>query len=258
MLEIRRLAKSFGELRVLSDFSLRVNKGEVIAVVGPSGSGKTTLLRCVNQLERPDAGEVWLDGELVGQRPRSGNLVPQSERVVRHHRAEMGMVFQEFNLFPHLTALENVTEAPMAVRGLDRIDAISQAEALLERVGLSDKANVYPSKLSGGQQQRVAIARALAMNPKVMLFDEPTSALDPELIGEVLVVMQDLVSDGVTMLIVSHELSFVREAAAHVVFMDEGMIVEAGPPDEVLETPREIRTQAFLRRLLGNEAGEVD
>jgi polar amino acid transport system ATP-binding protein len=250
MVELRQVSKSFAKRVVLRQVSLRIATGEVVAVIGPSGSGKTTLLRCINHLERPDSGEVWLDGELVGQRPSRGRLVPESDSGLRAHRAELAMVFQQFNLFPHFTALQNVIEAPMAVRKLSRAEAVERARALLAKVGLADRETSYPSQLSGGQQQRVAIARALAMQPKLMLFDEPTSALDPELVGEVLEVMKVLAQDGMTMLVVTHEMGFAHDVADRVVFMDLGVIVEQGPPGQVIRSPGQPRTQAFLKRLL--------
>ena len=250
MVRVRNLTKSFGENTVVTDVSLDVPAGGVVAVIGASGSGKTTLLRCVNYLERPDSGQVWLDGHLVGQRVQDGKLVPESERKLRRQRAEIGMVFQHFNLFPHFTALENVIEAPMAVRGTPRKEAVELARDLLSSVGLADKADSHPAQLSGGQQQRVAIARSLAMKPKVMLFDEVTSALDPELVDEVLGVMQTLAADGMTMLVVTHEMTFAEDVADQVAYMDEGVVVEEGEPREVFRRPRNARTQAFLKRLL--------
>jgi len=250
MVRVRNLTKSFGENTVVTDVSLDVPTGGVVAVIGASGSGKTTLLRCVNYLERPDSGQVWLDGNLVGQRLQDGKLVAESERRLRRQRAEIGMVFQHFNLFPHFTALENVIEAPMAVRGTARQETVEMARELLSSVGLADKADSHPAQLSGGQQQRVAIARSLAMKPKVMLFDEVTSALDPELVDEVLGVMQTLAADGMTMLVVTHEMTFAEDVADRVVYMDEGVVVEEGEPREILRRPRNARTQAFLKRLL--------
>ena len=250
MLELRRLSKSFGSLEVLCGLSMRVAEGEVIAIIGPSGSGKTTLLRCINHLETLDAGEVWLDGEIVGYRESRGRLVKASERDLRVQRAEMGMVFQLFNLFPHLSVLQNIIEAPIAVRGLSREEAVDRARQLLDKVGLLDKIDAYPSHISGGQQQRTAIARALAMEPKVMMFDEATSALDPELIGEVLSVMRVLADEGMTMLVVTHEMGFARDVADRIVFMDEGVIVEEGPPAQMLSDPRHPRTREFLQRIL--------
>jgi polar amino acid transport system ATP-binding protein len=250
MLELRRIHKSFGSLHVLHGVSLRVNKGDVLAIIGPSGSGKTTLLRCVNHLEHPDSGEVWLDGELISHRPSDGRLTKARESDLRRHRAEMGMVFQGFNLFPHFTVLQNIIEAPRSVRGLSRQAAEERAHALLTKVGLSDKINAFPLQLSGGQQQRVAIARALAMEPKVMLFDEPTSALDPELVGEVLNTMRMLAEEGMTMLVVSHEMDFARDVADRMIFIDQGVIVEEGRPEQFLCAPRYERTRTFLQRIL--------
>jgi len=231
------LEKYFGKLHVLKSIDLHVKPGEVVCVVGPSGSGKSTLLRCINRLEPPSAGEVYVAGEKV---PPGGQGL---DRV----RTEVGMVFQRFNLFPHMTALRNVTIGPVKVRGLSEKDAKNLGQALLAKVGLAEKANAYPSHLSGGQQQRVAIARALAMQPKVMLFDEPTSALDPELVGEVLEVMQQLAREGMTMMVVTHEMSFARNVAHRVIFMDEGRILEEAPPEQFFTAPREERTQLFLR-----------
>ena len=249
MVRIRDVHKRFGTLEVLKGIDLDVQQGEVVCVIGPSGSGKTTLLRCINFLETYDSGRIYVDDELVGYREREGKLVPAREKDVARVRAETAMVFQQFNLFPHMTALRNVAFGPIKVRGASREEAERRARELLARVGLSDKADVYPAQLSGGQQQRVAIARALAMQPKVMLFDEVTSALDPELVGEVLAVMKDLAaSHGVTMIVVTHEMLFAREAADRVVFMDGGVIVEQGPPDEVIGNPRSDRLRAFLRR----------
>jgi polar amino acid transport system ATP-binding protein len=221
-----------------------------MCILGPSGSGKSTFLRCVNHLEKINAGRLWVDGELVGYRQEGGKLHELHERVVARKRAEIGMVFQHFNLFPHMTALENVTLAPIQVKGVPRSDARNRGQQLLQRVGLGDKLGTYPVALSGGQQQRVAIARALAMEPKLMLFDEPTSALDPELVGDVLDAMRQLARDGMTMIVVTHEMGFAREVADQVVFMDEGVVVEAGPPGEVLVSPRHERTRAFLSKVL--------
>jgi len=250
ILDLRTIVKSFGVLQVLRGVSLRVRKGEVLALIGPSGSGKTTLLRCANHLEQPDGGEVWLDGELVSHRVTRGRLAKAREGELRHHRAEMGMVFQSFNLFPHLSVLQNIIEAPMSVRRLSREVAVQRARDLLQKVGLVDKIEAYPLQLSGGQQQRVAIARALAMEPKVMLFDEPTSALDPELVGEVLGTMRMLANDGMTMLVVTHEMDFARDVADRVVFMDQGLILEEGPFEQIFTAPRHERTRTFLQRSL--------
>jgi polar amino acid transport system ATP-binding protein len=249
MVEIRQVQKYFGSLHVLRGVDLNVHAGEVVCVIGPSGSGKTTLLRCINFLETYQDGRILVDGTLVGYRERNGKLTPVPEREIAKIRAETAMVFQQFNLFPHMTALKNVIFGPMKVRHVPKGKAIQRGNELLKRVGLSDKANVYPAQLSGGQQQRVAIARALAMEPKVMLFDEVTSALDPELVGEVLAVMKDLAaSHGVTMIVVTHEMLFAREAADRIVFMDQGVIVEQGPPNQILDNPASDRLRAFLSR----------
>jgi polar amino acid transport system ATP-binding protein len=242
--------RSFGRHEALRGISLRVAPGEVMCLVGPSGSGKTTFLRCVNHLEKIDAGRLWVDGELVGYREHRGRLHELREREVARRRAEMGMVFQRFNLFAHLSVLENVIEAPVRVRHEPRAEAIDRARTLLDRVGLGHRASAYPAQLSGGQQQRVAIARALAMRPKLMLFDEPTSALDPELVGEVLDIMRTLAEEGMTMIVVTHEMGFAREAADTVVFMDAGRVVESGPPGQVLVDPVHERTRAFLSKVL--------
>jgi polar amino acid transport system ATP-binding protein len=242
--------KHFGRCHVLRGISLEVDEGEVLCLLGPSGSGKSTLLRCINHLEQIDAGRLWVDGELVGYRPVRDTLHELRERDVARMRAEIGMVFQRFNLFPHLTALENVAEAPVRVRRRRRGDALARGRELLARVGLGDKLDAYPRQLSGGQQQRVAIARALAMEPKLMLFDEPTSALDPELVGDVLDVMRGLAGRGMTMVVVTHEIGFAREVADTVAFMDAGAVVECGPPGQVLHHPRHERTRAFLSKVL--------
>ncbi|MFD5317501.1 amino acid ABC transporter ATP-binding protein [Streptomyces sp. NPDC127098] len=250
MVDVRGVHKWFGQLHVLRGVDLRVGAGEVTVVLGPSGSGKSTLLRGINHLERLDRGSVRIDGELIGYRRAGRTLRELKERDVLRQRAHIGFVFQNFHLFPHLTVLENVTEAPIATRRRSRPAAEAQALALLARVGLRDRAASYPRQLSGGQQQRVAIARALALEPKVLLFDEPTSALDPELVGEVLAVIRSLAETGTTMIVVTHEVGFAREVADTVVFMDEGRIVEQGPPHEVLDRPRHERTRAFLSRVL--------
>ncbi|HST39925.1 MAG TPA: amino acid ABC transporter ATP-binding protein [Conexibacter sp.] len=242
--------KRFGRLEVLQGVSLTVQPGEVTCIIGPSGSGKSTFLRCVNHLEQIDAGRLSVDGELVGYRQQGDKLYELREAEVARKRADIGMVFQHFNLFGHMTALQNVCEAPVQVQGVARREAREHGTALLERVGLGDKLGAYPSQLSGGQQQRVAIARALAMRPKLMLFDEPTSALDPELVGDVLKVMRELAEEGMTMLVVTHEMGFAREVADTVVFMDGGAIVEAGTPQELLANPREARTRDFLSKVL--------
>ena len=249
-----KVGKSFGQHPALVEVTLDVAPGEVVCIIGPSGSGKTTFLRCVNQLERIDAGALWVDGELTGYRHAGGALYPLSEAEIARQRRVTGMVFQRFNLFPHLTALQNVMEGPRYVLQQPPAEARAQATRLLERVGLAHKMAAYPAELSGGQQQRVAIARSLAMHPKLMLFDEPTSALDPELVGEVLTVMRDLAASGMTMLVVTHELGFARDVGHRVVFMDEGRIVEIGPPAEVMNAPREPRTRNFLRTILRGEA----
>jgi polar amino acid transport system ATP-binding protein len=250
MIRAEAVRKRFGRLEVLRGISLDVAPGEVMCLLGPSGSGKSTFLRCINHLEKIDGGRLSVDGELVGYRESHGKLYELGEAEVARKRAEIGMVFQRFNLFPHMTVLENVMEAPVRVKKLARGVATQRADDLLERVGLVDKRAVYPAQLSGGQQQRVAIARALAMSPKLMLFDEPTSALDPELVGEVLGVMRQLAADGMTMIVVTHETGFAREVADTVVFMDAGVVVESGPPGEVLANPSHPRTQAFLSKVL--------
>lgn len=251
MVQISNLCKSFGSLQVLKNVNLDVHRGEAVCIIGPSGSGKSTLLNCVNFLEAYDSGEILVDGTLIGyEQSRDGRRRRVSEKVLNQTRQKIGIVFQQFNLFPHLTALENVIEAPIHVRGLPRAQAVERGRALLAKVGLSQKENAYPSQLSGGQQQRVAIARALAMEPKVMLFDEVTSALDPELVGEVLTVMQSLAREGLTMLVVTHEMGFAREVSTRVVFMDAGEIVEMGEPREMYGAPKSARLKAFLSRNL--------
>jgi ABC-type polar amino acid transport system ATPase subunit len=245
-----RVSKNFGANRVLRGISLEVNSGEVLCIVGPSGSGKSTFLRCINHLERVDAGRLSVDGQLVGYRQKGDKLYELKLKEAALQRQEIGMVFQRFNLFPHLTAVENIILAPMRVKRLSKAAATARARELLERVGLGDKGDHYPAHLSGGQQQRVAIARALAMDPKLMLFDEPTSALDPELVGEVLDVMKELARTGMTMIVVTHEMGFAREVADTLVFMDEGVVVEAGPPRQVLSDPQHDRTKAFLSKVL--------
>jgi len=241
--------KSFDGNKVLKGIDLDVRKGQVVCLLGPSGSGKTTLLRCINQLETIDGGRIWVDGDLMGYQDRAGRLHHLTGKAIAAQRREIGMVFQRFNLFPHKTTLENIMEAPIQVKGEKRAQARERAIALLERVGLEDKPSAYPAQLSGGQQQRVAIARALAMQPKLMLFDEPTSALDPELVGEVLAVMRELARDGMTMIVVTHEMSFAREVADHVVFMDDGVVIEQGEPKSVINSPQHVRTRSFLRRM---------
>jgi polar amino acid transport system ATP-binding protein len=248
-----RVGKFFGLVRALEDVTLDVMPSEVVCVIGPSGSGKTTLLRCINQLERIDAGAIWLDGELTGYRIVGEALHPLSETEIARQRRITGMVFQRFNLFPHMTALQNVTEGPIQVLKRSPQEARAAAMALLERVGLAHKAKVYPAELSGGQQQRVAIARSLAMQPKLMLFDEPTSALDAELVGEVLAVMRDLAQTGMTMIVVTHELGFARDVSDRVVFMDEGRVIEIDAPDRLMRDPREARTRNFLKAVLSRD-----
>ena len=250
MIRIQGLAKRFGGLAALDGITLDVAAGEVVCLIGPSGSGKSTLLRCINLLERPDAGRIWVDGDLVGYRQRGQVLHPLPDAAIARQRLMCSMVFQRFNLFAHRTALQNVMEGPVHVLRHPRRAAEAAALALLDRVGLRDKRDAYPASLSGGQQQRVAIARALAMQPKVMLFDEPTSALDPELVGEVLAVMRGVARDGMTMLVVTHELAFAREVADRVVFMDGGRIVEAGPPAAILSAPSHPRTRGFINAVL--------
>jgi polar amino acid transport system ATP-binding protein len=250
MVQAEGVHKRFGRLEVLQGINLEVQRGEVMCLLGPSGSGKSTFLRCINHLEKINSGRLSVDGELVGYRESGDKLHELHERDVARKRSEIGMVFQHFHLFPHMTALENVTLAPMRVKGVKRSTARTRAEALLDQVGLSDKANVYPVALSGGQQQRVAIARALAMEPKLMLFDEPTSALDPELVGDVLDAMRRLAFDGMTMIVVTHEIGFAREVADTVVFMDAGVVVESGKPADVLDNPQHSRTQTFLHKVL--------
>ena len=242
--------KRFGQLEVLKGIDLEVRAGEVLCLIGPSGSGKSTFLRCINHLERIDGGSLRVDGDLVGYRERNGRLHELREKEVAHRRQGIGMVFQRFNLFPHMTAEQNVMEAPVQVLGEPAAQARERARQLLERVGLGDKYAAYPRALSGGQQQRVAIARALAMRPRLMLFDEPTSALDPELVGEVLDVMKGLAEEGMTMIVVTHEMGFAREVGDTVVFMDQGTVVEAGAPQDVLGDPRHERTKSFLSKVL--------
>jgi ABC-type polar amino acid transport system ATPase subunit len=250
LLRIVDLHKSFGALEVLKGISIEVRRGEKLSIIGPSGSGKTTLLRCINYLEKPTSGHIYVDGALIGEKQAGGRFVHLSDRELARERAEIGFVFQRFNLFPHLTALDNVSVAPRRVLGRLRADAEERAMAMLEKVGLAHKANEYPERLSGGQQQRVAIARVLAMQPKLMLFDEATSALDPELIGEVLNVMRELAEEGRTMLIVTHEIQFAAEVSDRVIFMDGGRIVEEAPPARIFKEPSHERTRAFLRQIL--------
>jgi len=250
MLHAAGVHKRFGRTEVLRGIDLDVNRGEVAVIIGASGSGKSTFLRCINHLERINAGLLLVDGELIGYRQDGDRLIELREKEVARRRSEIGMVFQRFNLFPHRTALENITEAPMHVRGIHRVAAEARGRQMLDRVGLADKADAYPAQLSGGQQQRVAIARALAMEPKLMLFDEPTSALDPELVGEVLDAMKQLAKDGMTMVVVTHEMGFAREVGDQMIFIDEGRVVERGTPKEVLTSPKEPRTKAFLSKVL--------
>jgi polar amino acid transport system ATP-binding protein len=250
MVLAEQVCKSFGALRVLKGVTLEVAKGQVLVMVGPSGSGKSTFLRCINHLETVNAGRLYVDGDLIGYRERVTKLHEMSPRDAAKQRRDIGMVFQHFNLFPHRTALANIIEAPIHVKGVKKNEAVERARDLLNQVGMSEKADAYPAQLSGGQQQRVAIARALAMNPKLMLFDEPTSALDPELVGEVLGVMKKLAEEGMTMVVVTHEMGFAREVANQLVFMDEGIIMESGNPREMMANPQHERTKAFLSKVL--------
>ena len=250
MVKAEGVRKRFGRLEVLKGISLEVQPGDVMCMLGPSGSGKSTFLRCINHLEKINGGRLWVDGELVGYRQSGDKLHELRDREVCRKRAEIGMVFQHFNLFPHMTALENVAEAPIRVKREPKDATLRQARELLDRVGLADKLGTYPAQLSGGQQQRVAIARALAMQPKLMLFDEPTSALDPELVGEVLDVMRRLAGEGMTMIVVTHEIGFAREVGDTLVFMDDGVVVETGSPRDVLANPRHERTRSFLSKVL--------
>ncbi|HZT97194.1 MAG TPA: amino acid ABC transporter ATP-binding protein [Chloroflexota bacterium] len=250
MVDVQEVYKRFGQLEVLRGVSMKVERGQTIVIIGPSGSGKSTLLRCINHLETINSGHIFVDGHLIGYQEVDGALKSLSGRAVARQRAQIGMVFQHFNLFNHMTALDNVIEAPIRVKGLSKREAREQGLALLEKVGLADRAHHYPVQLSGGQQQRVAIARALAMNPKVMMYDEATSALDPELVGGVLEVMTELAHEGMTGIVVTHEMGFAREAADDVIFMDGGVIVEEGKPDQVFDRPQQERTRAFLRAIL--------
>ncbi|WP_408921187.1 amino acid ABC transporter ATP-binding protein [Corynebacterium tuberculostearicum] len=250
MISAQNVHKSFGQLEVLKGIDLEVQPGEVACLLGPSGSGKSTFLRCVNHLDKATAGRLYVDGELIGYREKNGTLYEISEKEAAEQRSDIGMVFQSFNLFPHRTVIENIIEAPVQVKKIPEETARARAMELLEDVGLASKANNYPVQLSGGQQQRVAIARAVAMDPKLMLFDEPTSALDPELVGEVLRVMKDLAAEGMTMLVVTHEMGFAREVADKVFFMDGGVVIESGSPAEILDNPQQPRTKDFLASLL--------
>ncbi|KUI12082.1 ectoine/hydroxyectoine ABC transporter ATP-binding protein EhuA [Mycobacterium sp. GA-1285] len=250
MVKAEAVCKNFGALQVLKGVTLEIGRGEVLCMVGPSGSGKSTFLRCINHLEQVDAGRLYVDGELIGYRQRGNRLHEMPPREAARQRRDIGMVFQHFNLFPHRTALGNIIEAPIHVKRVKKDEAVARARDLLDQVGLSAKADAYPAQLSGGQQQRVAIARALAMSPKLMLFDEPTSALDPELVGEVLEVMKKLAAEGMTMVVVTHEMGFAREVANQLVFMDGGVVVESGPPRDVLSNPKHERTKAFLSKVL--------
>ncbi len=251
IIEALNIHKSFGNLEILKGISLQVRRGEVVVLIGASGSGKTTFIRCINLLEDIQSGQIRVNGQSMGYRTKAdGSLVRDSERNIARQRRDIGMVFQRFNLFPHMTALENIIEAPIQVLGVPRKAAEEQARALLKRVGLAEMANHYPSMLSGGQQQRVAIARALAMKPQAMLFDEPTSALDPETVGEVLQVMKELAEEGMTMVVVTHEMGFAREVADRVVVLDQGELIEQGPPEQIFSRPSHPRTQAFLSRVL--------
>ncbi|HEU5265084.1 MAG TPA: amino acid ABC transporter ATP-binding protein [Jatrophihabitans sp.] len=250
LVSAEEVRKSFGSLEVLRGITLTVERGQVLCVIGPSGSGKSTFIRCINHLEKIDGGRLLVDGHLVGYRRVGNKLHEMRESEIAKRREDVGMVFQHFNLFPHMTVMQNLIEAPVRVKKIRKSEAVASAHRLLDQVGLADKEKAYPSQLSGGQQQRVAIARALSMNPKLMLFDEPTSALDPELVGEVLDVMKQLAGEGMTMIVVTHEMGFAREVADQLVFMDGGVVVEAGRPREVLANPRHERTRAFLSKVL--------
>lgn len=250
MVRAEKIVKRFGNLTVLNGVDLSVKRGQVVVIIGPSGSGKTTLLRCINHLEKIDEGRIYIEGQLIGYREQNGRLVEDSEANIARIRSQIGFVFQRFNLFAHMTVLENVIEAPIHVLHQPRAEVIEYSMTLLDKVGLSEKAHVYPHKLSGGQQQRVAIARALAMNPKLMLFDEVTSALDPELVGEVLKVMNQLAEEGMTMVVVTHEMGFAREVADHVIFMDKAVIVEQGSPEQIFDNPENERMRNFLGTIL--------
>ncbi len=250
MVKMEKVHKYFGSLQVLKGIDFEVSKGEVVCIIGPSGSGKSTLLRCLNHLERITSGRVFIDGEMIDERVDGKDQLKVSQKKVSEICAELGMVFQRFNLFPHMTVLQNIIEGPVSVKKVPRPEAVGYAIELLKKVGLEDKKDEYPSRLSGGQQQRVAIARALAMKPKIMLFDEPTSALDPELVGEVLEVMKDLAREGMTMLVVTHEMGFAREVGSRVIFMDNGIIMEEATPEEIFTNPKNERTRSFLQKVL--------
>ena len=249
-LRVEGVRKSYGHVEVLKGINMQVKPGEVACLVGPSGSGKSTFLRCINHLEKINSGRLYVHGDLVGYEEKKGRLYELSDREVCRKRAEIGMVFQSFNLFQHMSVLENIIEAPMRVLKISKEEAVNYARELLELVGLSGREESFPKQLSGGQQQRVAITRALAMRPKLMLFDEPTSALDPELVGEVLAAMQDLANSGMTMIVVTHEMGFARKVADTVAFMDAGLIVESGPPDQLLDHPQHERTKSFFSKVL--------
>ncbi len=250
MVRAENVVKRFGSLTVLNGVDLSVKRKQVVVIIGPSGSGKTTMLRCINHLEKIDSGRIYIEGQLVGYREQAGRLVEDNEASIAHMRSQIGFVFQRFNLFAHITALDNIIEAPIHVLHQPRVEVTERAMGLLEKVGLTEKARAYPHKLSGGQQQRVAIARALAMNPKLMLFDEATSALDPELVGEVLKVMRQLAEEGMTMVVVTHEMGFAREVADRVIFMDKGVIVEEGSAEQIFDNAENERTRGFLRSIL--------
>ncbi|HEX8997063.1 MAG TPA: ectoine/hydroxyectoine ABC transporter ATP-binding protein EhuA [Ktedonobacterales bacterium] len=257
MVDAQDVHKYFHRNEVLRGVSMRIKKGEVVVIIGPSGSGKTTFLRCINHLEKINKGRIYIEGALIGYRESDGKLVEDTEQNIARMRSEIGMVFQRFNLFPHMTALQNIMEAPIQVKGVPKEQAERRARELLAKVGLAEKADAYPARLSGGQQQRVAIARALAMDPKLMLFDEATSALDPELVGEVLKVMRQLALEGMTMMVVTHEMSFARDVADRVIFMADGVIVEQGKPADIFSNPREERTRTFLRQVVQEEEEEA-
>jgi polar amino acid transport system ATP-binding protein len=249
-IQVEDVHKHYGHLHVLNGIDLAVGQGEVVVIIGPSGSGKSTLLRCINHLEKVDTGRIVVNGHLIGYREENGKLISESESIVARQRREIGMVFQRFNLFVHMTSLENIAAGPLYVIGVQKDQALQAAHELLAKVGIAEKANAYPAQLSGGQQQRVAIARALAMKPKIMLFDEPTSALDPEMIKEVLDVMKDLARDGMTMVVVSHEMGFAREVANRIVFMDDGRIIDTGTPEGFFKAPSHPRIKEFLEKIL--------